>query len=144
MRIIIYFLILLLSIPAIYTQNSEKEINSFSKLKLESKLVVPSNLDSLKITINKDRGFSFLEENVGNYVFDSKALNERLFSNITIIENTYKDNRDFFRLCGPLDNGIVNTVNSGDEMLSNILNNFVNNVLFKGRGPITRLFLSKN
>jgi hypothetical protein len=134
----------LLSIPDIYTQNSEKEIYSFSKLKLESKLVVPSNLDSLKITINKDRGFSFLEENVGNYVFDSKALNERLFSNITIIENTYKDNRDFFRLCGPLDNGIVNTVNNGDEMLSNILNNFVNNVLFKGRGPITRLFLSKN
>jgi hypothetical protein len=134
----------LLPIPAIYTQNSEKEIYSFSKLKLESKLVFPSNMDSLKITINKDRGFSFLKENVGNYVFDSKALNERLFSNINIIENTYKNNRDFFRLCGPLDNGIVNTVNSGDEMLSNILNNFVNNVLFDGRGPITRLFLSKN
>ena len=75
---------------------------------------------------------------------DIDALNTKLFSNISIIENTYLDQNKFLRGCGYLEDSVTNPVDSAGLMLSLVLNNFVNNVVFKDKGPLTRLFYPKN
>ena len=123
-----------------FAQSLDEKSGLFTPLDLYDQLSFDINI-GLYNNPNQNDTFVLLNDmNTSTFKVDSEKLNTKLFSNIEIIENTYKDYRDFFRLCSPLDNGIANTGNSGDEMLHNILNNFVNNVLFNGRGPINRLF----
>ncbi|WP_296317993.1 hypothetical protein [Winogradskyella sp. UBA3174] len=121
-------------------QELDKKSYSFSTIKLQPKILFEPVLETKNITFTKDTSFSFSEMRQTNYYINSEALNDRLFSNFTVVENTYKDYSDFFRLCSPLDNGIANNESGGDRILSMVLNNFVNNAIFNGRGPITRLF----
>ncbi|TXD83085.1 hypothetical protein ESY86_11365 [Subsaximicrobium wynnwilliamsii] len=86
----------------------------------------------------KEPTFSFSEMNQTYYNYNSKELNERLFSNINSIENTYIDHETFLRGCGYLENGVTNPIDSAGLMLSLILNNFLNNVL------LTNGIFSKN
>jgi hypothetical protein len=81
--------------------------------------------------------FSMLNEGTKSYFpYNTEQLNEKLFSNITIVENTYKYYDDFFRLCSPLDDGVANTVDShAGAMLGHILNNFLNNYILKSSEP---------
>ena len=79
------------------------------------------------------------------YYFDSKELNKHLIiPQITFVENTFTDYTDYIRGCGPLEDGITKTVNSRDLMLSNIVDNFINNVVFKNRGPLNMIFHPEN
>jgi hypothetical protein len=79
------------------------------------------------------------------YYFKSKELNEQLIiPQITFVKNTFTDYNDYIRGCGPLEDGITKTVNSRDLMLSNIVDNFINNVVFKNRGPLNMIFHPDN
>ncbi len=75
---------------------------------------------------------------------DIDALNTKLFSNISSIENTYLDQNKFLRGCSYPEDGVTNPDDSAGLMFSLVLNNFVNNVVFKDRGPLSRLFYPKN
>ncbi len=142
MKFIVYIIIMLITIPFIYSQNLDKKHYSFSALKLDYNVSFKTNLDSLNTSFRNDEFFSFrnnisfafYDSNFADFEINLEKLNESLFSNFEIVENTYLDYSNYLRGCGPLDDGIVNKVNSGELMLSNIIDNFVNNYIFKGKG----------
>lgn len=129
-------LLLFFGVNLLFSQenNSEEKIYSFSSIKFESEILLEPALNSIYSTINKKKFFLFSDVNLINYTINSSELNKKLFSNIEIIENTYIDYTDYLRGCGPLDDGITKKVNSQDLMLSNFLDNLVNNYIFKGKG----------
>lgn len=122
------------SIPVTYSQNLDEMNYSLSNTKLESNIAFKPKQDLVKYTFQKHESFLFSDLNLTNLKLKSQNLNRKLFSNIKIIENTYMDYTDYLRGCGPLDDGITNTVNSRDLMLSVFLDNLVNNYIFKGKG----------
>ncbi len=130
MKFIIYFIFGVFTTPFLYAQNLDKNY-SFSTIKLESKIVFESELDSLYSSFKNDEPFSFSDINLTNFKLNSEELNTKLFSNLEIIKNTYIDYSDYLRGCGPLDDGITTNVNSGEILLSNIIDNLVNNYLLK-------------
>ncbi|WP_339757203.1 hypothetical protein [uncultured Winogradskyella sp.] len=134
MKFIIYFVCGVITIPFIYSQNLDEKKYSFSTIKLESKIVFEFKLDSVNTAFKNDDPFSFSDINQTNFKLNSEELNTKLFSNFKLIENTYIDYTVYLRGCGPLEDGITNSVNSGDLMLSMVIDNFVNNVFFKGKG----------
>jgi hypothetical protein len=151
MKFLIHIALLFAILQSIYSQDLNNETYAFSQLKLGSESIFKSQLDSFTINVLKEISFDTKKTHFPiyditeiNYTFDTKTLNKRLFSNLKIVITTYKDYSDFFRLCSPLDEGVANNVNSADRMVSMVLNNFINNVVFKDRGPLTRLFSSKN
>ncbi|WP_299525013.1 hypothetical protein [Winogradskyella sp.] len=145
MKLIFSLYLVLCSIQFVCAQNSGEKPYSFTDIVAIPKIDYESELLSLDTSFDDTKSFSFFDAtNNIDFKPNSEELNTKLFSNIKIIENTYKDYSDFFSLCSPLDDGIANNVNSGDRMLSMVLNNFINNVLFKDRGPLTRLLSSKN
>ncbi|MAB49893.1 MAG: hypothetical protein CMC05_14820 [Flavobacteriaceae bacterium] len=129
-------LLLFLGINLLFGQENkfEENIYSFSSIKLESKIKLEPQLDSIYNTISKKQSFSLHDVNPMKYNFELNELNNKLFSNFEIIENTYFDYKDYLRGCGPLQDGITNNVNTGDLMLSMFLDNLVNNYIFKGKG----------
>jgi hypothetical protein len=120
---------MVVTLQCIYSQDLDKKSYLFSDIKLEPKLVYESVLVSMDTLFTKEPTFSFSEMNQTYYNYNSKELNERLFSNINSIENTYIDHETFLRGCGYLENGVTNPIDSAGLMLSLILNNFLNNVL---------------
>lgn len=95
---------------------------------------------TIKSTIEIDTTLRF-----NPYYFKSEELNKRLIiPQITSVENTFTDYTDYIQGCGPLEDGITKTVNSRDLMLSNIVDNFINNVIFKDRGPLNMIFHPEN
>ena len=122
------------SIPFTYSQNLDEMNYSLSKTKLESNMAFKPKLELVKYTFEKHESFLFSDLNLTNLKLKSQNLNRKLFSNIEITENSYMDYTDYLRGCGPLDDGITNTVNSRDLMLSVFLDNLVNNYIFKGKG----------
>jgi len=134
MKLIICFICVMTSIPVTYSQNLDEMNYSLSNTKLESNIAFKPKQDLVKYTFQKHESFLFSDLNLTNLKLKSQNLNRKLFSNIKIIENTYMDYTDYLRGCGPLDDGITNTVNSRDLMLSVFLDNLVNNYIFKGKG----------
>ncbi len=137
MKLIVCFICALVTNTTIHSQNSEKSYASFFSMKPDTILDLESNLDIEKNLLKKDAFFSFHnlsytqnDSNPGIYI-NTEELNKKVLSNLTIIENTYIDYTEYLRGCGPLKDGITNTVNSGELMLSNIIDNFVNNYLLK-------------
>ncbi|WP_299525001.1 hypothetical protein [Winogradskyella sp.] len=79
------------------------------------------------------KSFSFFDANSIDFKTNSEELNTKLFSNIKLVDNTYRDYNEYLRGCGLLENGITNPIDSGDLMLSVIIYNFVNNILLRMR-----------
>lgn len=108
-----------------------------SKLNFDSQI---NEKQTLKSTIEIDTNLSFKP-----YYFNSDELNKRLIiPQITFVENTFTDYTDYIRGCGPLEDGFTKTLNSRDIMLSNIVDDFLNNVLFKNKGPLNMIFQPEN
>lgn len=86
--------------------------------------------------------FPFQQNTLGNSVLSmdrdlelyALKLNTEMFSNFNLNKNTYATYSNYLRGCDPLDNGITNNLNGGELMLSMIIDNFVNNILFKDKG----------
>ncbi|WP_178990922.1 hypothetical protein [Winogradskyella schleiferi] len=134
MKLIICFICVMTSISVTYSQNLDEMNYSLSYTKLESNIAFKPKQDLVKYTFEKNESFLFSDLNLTNLKLNSLNLNRKLFSNIKIIENTYMDYTDYLRGCGPLDDGITNTFNSSDLMLSVFMDNLVNNYIFKGKG----------
>lgn len=117
-----------------YSQSFEKNYATFFSIQLDTIVGLESNLDFEKnlfkndaLLLNPTRDdFNKIDFNVS-----AQELNKKVFSNLKFYENTYIDYSDYLRGCGPLDDGITNNVKSSDIMLSNIIDNFVNNYLLK-------------
>lgn len=151
MKLIISFLCALATNLIVHSQNLEKNDVSFLSMKFDTVLGLKSDLNSEANFIKKDDSFSFynLKPTLYNRIIirqkiNTKELNNKVFSNIRFYENTFTEYTDDIRGCGPLQDGFTKTLNSRDIMLSNIVDNFINNVLFKDRGPLKIPFYSKN
>lgn len=129
--------ILILTIICIYSLNAqeiEPKYYSFSTTRLEYRPIHTSILDTLNYSFKTNTESLLLYDlKFSNDEFYVKEINTRLFSNLKFTKNTFISPNSNLR-CKPLDNGITNEINSRDVMLSNILDNFVNNILFKGKG----------
>lgn len=134
----------------LYSQNQET-CTAKSAIKLDTILKLES-FGSLKTSFMKKKdSFSFFKSTNSDSVdfttfnFSNQELKKQLIiPQITFVKNTFTDYNDYIRGCGPLEDGITKTVNSRDLMLSNIVDNFVNNVLFKERGPLNMIFHPDN
>lgn len=134
MKFIVYFICALTTNTLVYSQNFEKNYKELFSIKLDSVVGLKSNLDSENILFKNDAlllkpsrdDFNRIDFNVR-----AEELNKKVFSNLNFVENTYIDYSDYLRGCGPLDDGITNNVKSSDIILSNIIDNFVNNYLLK-------------
>ncbi len=115
-----------------YSQNFEKNYKEIFSIKLDTIVYLESNLDSENIPSKNDTSFSIdLKPTLTDFYFNAEELSKNVFTNLNFIENTYLDYTENLRGCGPLENGITNTINSGELMLSNVIDNFVNNYLLK-------------
>ena len=134
----------------LYSQNQET-CTAKSAIKLDTILKLES-FGSLKTSFMKKKdSFSFFKSTNSDSVdfttfnFSNQELKKQLIiPQITFVKNTFTDYNDYIRGCGPLEDGITKTVNGRDLMLSNIVDNFVNNVLFKERGPLNMIFHPDN
>lgn len=151
MKLIITFLCVLTTNFIVHSQNLDKNDVSFLSIKFDTVLELESDLNAAVNLLPRDVSFSFynLKPTDYNRIFfgeriNTEELNKKLFSNIKIVENTYLDHERFLRGCGYLEDGFTNPIDSSGLMASMVLNNFVNNVLFKDRGPLTKLFYPKN
>ena len=123
MRLIIFFISLFL-----YSQLSSSQASDFSSSDYNNLLIKIDTITNLKIYKNSDSFNLQFSEAVIN-------LNKRLReSSFELIENNSMDYIEYLRGCGPLDDGITNKVNSRSLMLSMAIDNFVNKVIFKGKG----------
>jgi hypothetical protein len=134
----------------LYSQNQET-CTAKSAIKLDTILKLES-FGSLKTSFMKKKdSFSFFKSTNSDSVdfttfnFSNQELKKQLIiPQITFVENTFTDYTDYIRGCGPLEDGITKTVNSRDIMLSNIFDNFINNIVFKGGGPLNMIFHPEN
>ncbi len=134
MKYILFFICVLVTNTMMYSQSFEKNYATFFSIQLDTIVGLESNLDFEKnlfkndaLLLNPTRDdFNKIDFNVS-----AQELNKKVFSNLKFYENTYIDYSDYLRGCGPLDDGITNNVKSSDIMLSNIIDNFVNNYLLK-------------
>lgn len=134
MKFIIFFICALTTNTLVHSQDFEKNYAAFFLIQLDTIVGLESNLDFEKSLLKNEAlllkpsrdDFNRIDFNVR-----AEELNKKMFSNLTFYENTYIDYSDYLRGCGPLDDGITNNVKSGDIMLSNIIDNFVNNYLLK-------------
>ena len=149
-HIIMIINILFITNVMLYSQNQET-CTAKSAIKLDTILKLES-FGSLKTSFMKKKdSFSFFKSTNSDSVdfttfnFSNQELKKQLIiPQITFVKNTFTDYNDYIRGCGPLEDGITKTVNSRDLMLSNIVDNFVNNVLFKERGPLNMIFHPDN
>jgi hypothetical protein len=108
-----------------------------SKLNFDSQI---NEKQTLKSTFEIDTNLSFKP-----YYFKSDELNKHLIiPQITYVENSFTDYTDDIRGCGPLEDGFTKTLNSRDIMLSNIFDNFINNIVFNDGGPLNMIIHPKN
>lgn len=115
-----------------YSQSFEKNYKELFSFKLDTIIGLESNLVSENILSKNDDFFSMdSKPKLNDFNYNTEELSKKVFINFNFVENTYIDYSDYLRGCGPLDDGITNTVNSGELMLSNIIDNFVNNYLLK-------------
>ncbi|WP_299525010.1 hypothetical protein [Winogradskyella sp.] len=133
MKHLIFFTSLFITILSVQSQDIVQSEYSFSNNFLEPKHFFDSELKAITNIMNQNRSFQYQYDNSNNHVLTVQALNKKLFSNFKIVENTYKDYGSFFILCAPLNDGISNSIDSRDAILSYILNNYINNFIFKGR-----------
>ena len=149
-HIIMIINILFITNVMLYSQNQET-CTAKSAIKLDTILKLES-FGSLKTSFMKKKdSFSFFKSTNSDSVdfttfnFSNQELKKQLIiPQITFVKNTFTDYNDYIRGCGPLEDGITKTVNGRDLMLSNIVDNFVNNVLFKERGPLNMIFHPDN
>lgn len=134
MKFLKYIIITLITIPSIFSQNTDRKHYSFYALKLDSIVLLKPNFDSINTSLKVDTSISSYDLNLTDFKIDSEKLNKKLFTNFKYQETNYIDVSDYLRGCGPLEDGITNSINSGELMLSNIIDNFVNNYVFKGKG----------
>ncbi|WP_299128271.1 hypothetical protein [uncultured Winogradskyella sp.] len=139
----IYLIFFILSINFNYSQKIENSDTNFLNISLESKTVFKIDQD-LTLKNNYFDHFLLTSNPLSDYNFNTKKLNKQLFSNYRFIEHNYTSYESYLRGCGPLLNGITVPVDSDDLMLSMTIDNFINNILFDGRGPLVRLFSSKD
>lgn len=122
--------------------NSQEHTNNkyaFSTTKLSSYMTFSSDVYEQNYKIEVDTNPLLIYDlKYPSLEFNSEALNTKLFSNISIVENTYYDYAQNLRGCKPLENGITNTVNSKEVLMSSIFDNFLNNYLFEGKGIFFR------
>jgi len=134
MKFFIYSIFILTTGFYSYSQNSD---NNISTIKLESEINYRSELSSpnyFSLNSNKSLQFSYT-----SFRFNTKKLNTKLFSNFKIFKkNSYIDYSNYLRGCGPIENGFTKNIKSKDLMLSNIINNFINNYVFSGKGVFFR------
>ena len=104
----------------------------FKPIELNTTILSNINSDNFTIYSEKDT-FSMLHEStIILRPYNTEALNKKLFSNIEIIENTYRYCHDLSLLCGPLEDGVANTIDPNAEaMLGHILSNFLSNYIFE-------------
>jgi hypothetical protein len=134
MKFIICFICFLSTTTLAHSQDIEKNYATFFSIQLDTIVGLEFNLDFEKNLFKNEVLFSKPTRDDFNRIdFNVRAeeLNKKMFSNLTFYENTYIDYSDYLRGCGPLDDGITNNVKSGDVMLSNIIDNFVNTYLLK-------------
>jgi len=149
-HIIMIINILFITNVMLYSQNQET-CTAKSAIKLDTILKLES-FGSLKTSFMKKKdSFSFFKSTNSDSVdfttfnFSNQELKKQLIiPQITFVENTFTDYTDYIRGCGPLEDGITKTVNSRDIMLSNIFDNFINNIVFKGGGPLNMIFHPEN
>jgi hypothetical protein len=60
---------------------------------------------------------------------DTQVLNKKLYDHSQVVQNSFLNHEEFLRGCGLLEDGISNSFDSGEMMLSLVLNNFINNVV---------------
>lgn len=134
MKFIICFICILSTITLAHSQDIERNYATFFSIQLDTIVGLESNLDFDK-NLFKNEALLFKptrnDFNRIDFNLNAEELNKKVFSNLTFYENTYIDYSDYLRGCGPLDDGITNNVKSGDIMLSNIIDNLVNNYLLK-------------
>jgi len=115
-----------------YSQSFEKNYKELFSFKLDTIIGLESNLVSENIVSKNDDFFSINSKpNLNDFKLNTEELSKKVFSNLNFVENTYIDYSDYLRGCGPMEDGITNNVKSSDIMLSNIIDNFVNNYLLK-------------
>src|SRR5690606_20053214 len=134
MKFIICFICFLSTTTLVHSQDFEKNYATFFSIQLDTIVGLESNLDFEKDLFKNEALLSkptSVDFNRIDFNVRAEELNKKVFSNLTFYENTYIDYSDYLRGCGPLDDGITNNVKSGDVMLSNIIDNFVNTYLFK-------------
>lgn len=125
-------------------QRFDHKIMFFSSLEFNDKLLFDGNFELYYKAYQNNQFVLFDERTTKHFSYTSKQLNEKLFSNFKIIENTYLDHERFLRGFGYLEDSVTNPFDSAGLMFSLILNNFATNLVFKDRGPLTRLFYPKN
>ena len=109
-----------------------KILRKIFSIKPDTIISLESNLDSENILYKNDTSFSIdLKPTLTDFYFNAEELSKKVFTNLNFIVNTYIDYSGNLRSCGPLENGITNTINSGELMLLNVIVNFVNNYLLK-------------
>src|SRR5690606_14150427 len=132
MKYILFFICVLVTNTMMYSQSFEKNYKELFSFKLDTIIGLESNLVSENILSKNDDFFSMdSKPKLNDFNYNTEELSKKVFINFNFVENTYIDYSDYLRGCGPLDDGITNTVNSGELMLSNIIDNFVNNYLLK-------------
>lgn len=130
MKLVALIILGMFNYSSIYSQDYERPYY-FSKITLDSNIEFKSDLDAAENTLWNYKPIRPFDFNMSYLKFDTKNLNNKLFSNLEIIENSYIDYSEYLRGCDPLEDGITNSANSGDLMLSLVIDNLVNNVIFK-------------
>lgn len=101
----------------------------FNPLEINNKFPFNKNFDKYVNMYQTSNFILFDDQTIEYCPYTNKKLNEKLFSNFKIVENTYLDHERFLRGCGYLEDGVTNPVDSAGLMFSMVLNNLVNNVL---------------
>ena len=128
MKISFYFFLMLFFVQ--FT-NSQDMVKAYSNPIIpESKIVFEDPTKTIPSFFENSQSLLSLDFHSIQLPVNSEALNSKLFSNITINEYQQIDYSTYFRGCNALENGISNTVDSRDLMLSITIDNFVNRILF--------------
>src|SRR5690606_7360019 len=128
MKYILFYICVLVTNTMMYSQSFEKNYKELFSFKLDTIIGLESNLVSENIVSKNDDFFSINSKpNLNDFKLNTEELSKKVFSNLNFVENTYIDYSDYLRGCGPMEDGITNNVKSSDIMLSNIIDNFVNN-----------------
>ncbi len=133
MKLVALIILGMFNYSSIYSQDYERPYY-FSKITLDSNIEFKSDLYAAENTLWNYKPIRPFDFNMSYLKFDTKNLNTKLFSNLEITENNSFDYSEYLRGCGPLENGISNSLDSKDLMLSMFIDNLINTYIFKGKG----------
>ena len=106
----------------------------FKPIELNEEYLFDENFDLYNNSYHNNNYVMLNDINTTHFEYNTEKVNAKLFSNFKLIENTYGDYTEYLRGCDNLEDGITNHIKSGVLILSMIINHFVNNILFEGRG----------